>query len=232
MIKWTARLFGYELINSKKQPSLLPHLLRVFKQNSVDLVLDVGANEGQFAKDLRKYGFRGEIHSFEPVASCYQILLRASKNDEHWHVHNMALGAENGYMEINVSSATKLSSFLRANDFGVKRLAGIDDTQIERVKIETLDSFLRHNISNKRIFLKMDTQGFDLNVFAGSLNSRENIVGLLSELSLQKIYHDMPSYTSALETYEQANYRVTGLFPIIRNLDLTLVEMDCVMIKK
>ncbi|PHQ59078.1 MAG: FkbM family methyltransferase [Robiginitomaculum sp.] len=232
MLKWIATLFGYELINSKKQPSLFPHLFRVFKQCKVDMVLDVGANNGQFAIDLRKRGFRGDIHSFEPVASCYQALLKISNNDERWHVHNFAMGSENGEMKINVSTATELSSFLSANDFGTARLAGLDDTHMELVKVVTVDSFLSNlNITDKHIFLKMDTQGFDLNVFNGAQNSMENIVGLLSELSVQKIYNNMPSYTSALKTYEYANYRITGLFPIIRNLDLTLIEMDCVMIK-
>ncbi len=234
MLKRLVELFGYELINSKKQPALFPHLLRVFKQCEVDIVLDVGANLGQFAKDLRKRGFKGVIHSFEPVSSSFKILEQASKYDKNWHVHNLALGDKNTSKDIYVSSASELSSFLKANTFGAGRLEGMPQTHMERVQIITLDHFLASNKPNQQtpnIFLKMDTQGYDLNVFKGAQKSLRVIVGLLSELSFKQIYRDMPSHTQALELYEQAGYNMTGIFPIIRNADLTVVEMDCVLIR-
>ena len=234
MIKRLARLFGYELINSEKQPALLTHLLRILKQCNVSVVLDVGANHGQFARDLRKAGYRGEIHSFEPVASSFEIIKNISKNDPGWHVHKLALGATNAMQDIHVFWASELSSFLAANEFGENRLDGMVQTHKESVQISTLDDFLAEkdlNRHGKKIFLKMDTQGFDLSVFKGAQKSLNFIVGMLSELSFQPIYADMPSYSQALSVYEQAGYNTTGLFPVVRNADLTLVEMDGVLIK-
>jgi len=234
MIKRLARLFGYELINSKKQPALFPHLLRILKQCSVNVVLDVGANHGQFARDLRKAGYRGEIHSFEPVTGSFEIIKQLSKNDPGWHVHKLALGDTNASKDIHVFGASELSSFLAANEFGAKRLDGMEQTHKESVQVSTLDDFLTGNDLNQpgqKIFLKMDTQGFDLNVFKGAQKSLDFIVGMLSELSFQPIYTDMPTYSQVLNAYEQAGYKTTGLFPVVRNANLTLVEMDCVLIK-
>ncbi len=234
MLKRFVEYFGYELVNSKKQPALFPHLLRIFQQCQVDLVLDVGANQGQFAKDLRKRGYKGEIHSFEPVTDSFAIIKQHSRNDKNWYVHKLALGSENGSNNMRVSSASELSSFLKASNFGEQRLEKISETHMENVQVSTLDSFLTEhglNQAGRKIFLKMDTQGFDLHVFSGAQHSLGLIVGLLSELSIKPIYKDMPPYTQALNTYEQAGYNITGLFPIIRNVDLTLVEMDCVMVK-
>jgi len=234
MIKRFVELFGYELINSKKQPSLPAHLSRIFKQCHINVVLDVGANHGQFAKGLRARNYAGEIHSFEPVASSFAILQQASANDLNWHVHNLALGDKSGDQDIHVSKASELSSFLPANEFGSKRLKGMAAIHLETVQVLTVDQFLaEHNIlsADKNIFLKMDTQGFDLNVFYGAKQSLPQIAGLMSELSFLQIYKNMPPYTEVIPVYEQAGYRVTGLFPIVRNQDLTLVEMDCVLIK-
>ncbi len=234
MIKQLVRLFGYELINSKKQPALFPHIVRILKQCHVNVVLDVGANHGQFARDLRKAGYRGDIHSFEPVADSFATLQHRSKNDPDWHVHKLALGDANASKDIHVSGASELSSFLAANEFGEKRLDGMARTRKESVQISTLDDFLVSNGLNrpdKKIFLKMDTQGFDLNVFRGAQKSLNIIIGILSELSFQPIYAGMPSYGQALHIYEQAGYKPTGLFPVVRNANLTLVEMDCVLIK-
>ncbi len=234
MLKRFVELFGYELINSKKQPSLFPHLLRLFKQCRIDVVLDVGANHGQFAINLRKRGYKGAIHSFEPVAKSFEILQQASRRDKSWHVHKLALGDISGHRNMHVSGASELSSFLAANEFGEKRLKGMQNTHIERVDVLTLDDFFaRHKADflGAKIFLKMDTQGYDLNVFTGAQKSLGAIVGLVSELSMKQIYRDMPPHTQALEVYEQAGYNITGIFPIIRNADLTVVEMDCVLIR-
>src|SRR6476659_2537452 len=58
---------------------------------NIDLVLDVGANVGQFATSLREKGYAGQIESFEPVSSVFQALADTARNDPRWNVHNMAL---------------------------------------------------------------------------------------------------------------------------------------------
>ncbi|MBL4617408.1 MAG: FkbM family methyltransferase [Robiginitomaculum sp.] len=209
-------------------------MARIFKQCEINSVLDIGANQGQFAKSLRKRGYAGEIHSFEPVADSFKVLQQYSSSDANWYVYNIALGDECAFKDIHVSKASDLSSFLPASNFGSKRFASMAETHTETVEISTVDMFLSENdelFKDKKIFLKMDTQGFDVRVFNGARDSWPAIAGLLSELSFQKIYKGIPTYLEALSVYEQAGYKITGLFPIVRNNDLTLVEMDCVMIK-
>ena len=56
--------FGYELISTRKSPTLYSHLENIFKLYRIDVVLDVGANTGQFATLIREMGYRGDIYSF------------------------------------------------------------------------------------------------------------------------------------------------------------------------
>lgn len=229
-----AKIFGYELIKRKKHPTLDTHVINLINHYKIDLVLDVGANYGQFGSMLRREGYKGDIHSFEPVSHSFDNLKKTSLNDEKWFVHKLAMGAAHGKETINVSKASDMSSFLNPNDFGEERFKKIDVIDKEVVEVETIDGFLSRQITDfniKRILLKMDTQGYDLNVLEGSLNSIDYIAGILSEISLLPIYSGMPHYLDALRKYEDYGFVVTGLYPVTReNKNLSVIEMDCMLI--
>jgi len=230
-----ARLFGYELIKRQKSPSPDAHLINLITYHNIDLVLDVGANRGQFAYKLRREGYEGDIHSFEPISEVFKELSEKTYQDKGWHAHQLALGSEFGFADVNVSTSSDLSSFLKANDFGHDRYKNIKPSKSEKVTVDTLDRFLPREISdyqNRNILLKMDTQGFDLEVFNGAVESVPHIHCILSELSLIPIYEDMPHYIETLRAYEKAGFAVTGLFPISRDADFSVVEMDCFMVNR
>ncbi len=50
----------------------------------VDLVIDVGANVGQYGTQLRDWGYRGRIMSFEPMRDEYAALSRLAEADGNW----------------------------------------------------------------------------------------------------------------------------------------------------
>lgn len=86
------------------------------------------------------------------------------------------------------------------------------------------------DVSASRIYLKMDTQGFDLEVFAGASAVLDRIAGLQAEVAFQQIYDDVPDYHEALRTFEAQGFAVTGMFPVKRDRkSLRMIEMDCVM---
>lgn len=228
-----ARRFGYELIKRRKHPTSNTHIINLVNAYKIDLVLDVGANLGQFGKTLRQEGYGGEIHSFEPVSATYGLLEKASHADKQWFVHHCAMGNECGNSTINIAGSPDLSSLLMPNKFGKEKYKKIETLRKENIKISTIDTFLEQQITdldNRRIFLKMDTQGYDLNVFKGSSNTLKYIVCILSEISLIPIYFGMPHYLDALKNYEEQGFIITGLYPISRKDNLSVVEMDCMLL--
>lgn len=237
-MKWHNRLahsFGYELIKLRKHPTSDSHLINLINHYRIDLVLDVGANRGQFGQSLREAGYQGVLHSFEPASSTFRQLQAAAGEDAHWHVHHCALGAEPGELELNVSASSDLSSFLAANDYGREKYQRIEVSETEKVAVHTLDGLLPELVpdwADRSILLKMDTQGFDLQVFAGAAKVADGLQAILSELSLIPIYEGMPHYLEALRCYEQAGFCLTGLYPISRADDLAVIEMDCFMIRR
>lgn len=230
-----ARLFDYELIKRKKHPTSHTHTINLINRYNINLVLDVGANTGQFGAMLREEGYRGEIHSFEPVTKTFQQLSARAAGDSLWHVHQMALGDAPGELVINVTESSDLSSFLDPNDFGGKKYEHIAVSSRETVAVGTVDDFvaaLGQGGDGKNILLKMDTQGYDLNVMRGAEKSLPRIVAVLSELSLIPIYTQMPDYLEALRVYTNLGFAVTGLYPISRNDDFTVIEMDCMLVNE
>ncbi|MDQ7049802.1 MAG: FkbM family methyltransferase [Enterobacterales bacterium] len=236
LLRLVAQSMGYELVSRNKDTSLNFHLLNLIQLNKIDVVLDIGANLGQFAQSLRGSGFKGEIHSFEPIKAVFEQLQHAAKDDALWHVHNHAMGSEIGLGKINVTQASDLSSILEPNQYGSKRFKKNKISHTETIQISTVDNFLINDLvngTNKKVFLKTDTQGYDLEVIKGAKQSIKQIRCLLSEISLIPIYAGMPHYIESLQVYESLGFIVTGFYPITREKsDLSVIEMDCVMINK
>ncbi|MFT5657628.1 MAG: FkbM family methyltransferase [Gammaproteobacteria bacterium] len=236
LYKLLAKSLGYELINRNGSPSLNFHIMDLIQLHGIDLVLDVGGNKGQFARSLRNEGYQGDIHSFEPVKATFAELQQASQSDKQWFVYDFAMGKQPGQATVNVTKSSDFASFLKPNDYGSERFKKNKVTYTELVDIDTVDHFLEREISNfksKHIFLKTDTQGFDLQVVKGAEKSLPFIHCLLSEISFIPIYDEMPHYLETLETYESIGFSVSGFYPITRcKKTLSVIEMDCVMVNK
>ncbi|MFH5804288.1 FkbM family methyltransferase [Alienimonas sp. DA493] len=233
-----ARSLGYSLVRIRKDHSILDHhLAKVMTSYGVNVVVDVGANKGQFGSLLRSGGYTGLILSFEPVAECYRALQAAAEGDDLWRTFNCALGREEAELSINVAENDTLSSFRTPSEFGRDKFPDrIEAGRTETVPVKRLDALFDdavRDVERPTAFLKMDTQGFDLDVFAGAEGCLDRVVGVQSELSALPIYEGMPDYVESLSTIRAAGYEVSGFFPISRQSDsLLLVEFDVVMLRK
>jgi FkbM family methyltransferase len=232
-----AELFGYHLVRKDKLVEIKhapgEHLRLLLENLGINHVLDVGANTGQYVQELRDIGYSGRITSFEPVQSCYDELMKKSSRDDLWDIRHHALGAKQEQLEINVSEATAFSSFLPANDYANKRYKRIQPTHTENVQVERLDAIFNEITQpDERVYLKLDTQGYDLQAFAGCQNCMDRILGMQSEVSVTAIYENMPNYLESLKVYQDAGFQLTGLYPIAWDEPtLRVIEFDCYMRK-
>jgi FkbM family methyltransferase len=205
----------------------------IFDKCKIDLVLDVGANEGQFARALRPM-YKGDIHSFEPVSSVFNSLAASASSDPKWRVHKFALGSNDSSQTINVSNLAAFSSLLKTTEYGVRQFGEqVTVTKEEVVPVRRLDGLLHEIVPDsheKHIFLKLDTQGYDLEVFKGLGDSLEHVYALQSEVSLLQIYEGMPTWLQSISVYEKAGFQVSGMFPVVQ-YEGKIIEFDCLMIK-
>lgn len=206
-------------------------LLRMYR---VDCVLDVGAHEGQYAERLRAAGYRGQIVSFEPTPNAFEFLCRAAADDPRWAVHQLALGREDGELAMNVVPGT-LSSLRPATTFGAGRYPQLQESEAVTVRVRRLDALLDElvgDVAGARLYLKLDTQGYDLDVFEGLGDRAQDFVGMQSELALLRVYEGSPRMCEALAVYESAGFEIAGLYPITRQSRTgRVVEYDCVLVR-
>jgi FkbM family methyltransferase len=163
------------------------HLL--FSQLPIDLVLDVGANTGQFARQCRAAGYRGRIISFEPSATAHANLFRSAASDPLWSVADrVALGAANGETEINIAVNSYSSSILPMLDVHLSAAPKSAYLQKEKVPLRRLDDVLAATAPGHNIFLKLDVQGYESHVLAGATQVLAHTVALQLEMSLIPLY--------------------------------------------
>jgi FkbM family methyltransferase len=215
--------------------TLASHVAAIIEREQVDCVIDVGAHEGETGRRLRETGWTGPIVSFEPVGRSFERLSHAAEDDPAWIVHRLALGRVAGTARINLTTGTPFSSFLQPNATATRLWPQWTQTPAdEEVDVARLDEVLSTAVGGfaaERIFLKLDTQGFDLEVLAGAAGVLERVVAIQSELSLQGIYEGAPSYLEALAVFRDAGFAVTGFYPVTRDPAWRIVEYDAVMIR-
>lgn len=182
-----------------------PALSDFLKTRAVDLVVDVGANRGQFAAELRAIGYRGRIHSFEPLPDAFAELERYAAADPLWDVSNVAVGRKLGELEINVADNNVFSSFRPLSEVGERFDPHSRTIGRRRVPVVTLDDALR-DATAKSLFLKIDTQGFEEEVLAGAKKLLERCVGMQLELPVDHLYEGVWSFTHALTAMERYGF--------------------------
>jgi FkbM family methyltransferase len=206
----------------------------VLRATRVNCVLDVGANVGQYAQALRAAGYRGRIVSFEPVAGALAALRRAAAADPEWHVMPYALGSRDGTAEIHADPKT-LSSLLPASEFGREWSSRLGGPATETIEVRRLDSVLGEvtaGLRPVRAFLKLDTQGFDLEAFRGASGVLDSVVAMQSEVALVPLYDGMPRLPEQLAAYEAEGFEAAGMFQVSRDLPtLRVIEFDLVMVR-
>ena len=213
------------------QRTQLPAL---FEMYGVNCVIDVGAHEGEYAKRLRDGGYDGRIVSFEPVPRAFEALAAEANDDQGWHVHQLALGRDDGTTTMNVVPGT-LSSIRPPTELGARRYKRLRDPEHVEVSVRRLDAMLDElldGLDRPRPYLKLDTQGFDLDVFAGAGERIRDFAGMQSELPLMQLYEGMPRLPEALPIYEAAGFDVAAMYPVSRQGKTgRVLEFDCVMVR-
>lgn len=211
-------------------------LFKLLNAYEIDCVFDVGANDGGFAEMLRnEIGYKGWIISFEPLTSLTQTLNNKSIHDEKWEIHTSALGRNVSNLPFHQMAGDVFSSFrLPAPNQPVKYSESNRVIQSTCIQVDTINNVwpsIKKRLNVKSMLLKMDTQGYDLEVFAGSELCQNDIPVVMSEISLIHIYQDTPTYRESLDAYESSGYIPAMLTPISFDDNLAAIEMDLILVK-
>ena len=235
LIKRVIGHFGYDLVRLPHPGSCGRHLQQILGDFDINLVCDVGARHGEYSSELRDHGYRGWIASFEPVGENFQIITANRRGDSRWQGFNLALGSAPAKLKINVTAGSALSSFHKPNAYAKSEFT--EDaviTRTEEVDVMTLAAMLpelKKLVPDPRIYLKLDTQGFDLEVLKGAESVLPHIHALQSEVSIKPIYENMPPYDEAIAAFQSHGFELAGLYPVHADKSGAVIEFDCLMIR-
>ena len=231
IIKMLFKSFGLRIRHYKE-----PSYIKIIKKLGITVVLDVGANVGEFALSLREHDYKGKIVSFEPVKAAHKRLFINSSLDSLWTVHSrVALGSEIGTAKINVAGNNALSSSILEMGLAHKE-SSLESIYVgkEDVPIITIDSiFERYVGNNDTVLLKMDVQGYEDFVLIGAKSNIKNIAAIKLELSLTTLYEGGKLYDFYFSKLKTLGYDIHDLEPGYRHPQSgRLLQFDSIHVKK
>lgn len=215
LVNKVAAHFGFELHRHIPRDSHVARLRRMLDHHEIDLVLDVGANVGDYALHLRDCGYGGRILSFEPLSTAHSALTAASQNDALWAVaERAAIGDKNGEITIHVSQNSYSSSILEVDAGLVKVAPDIACVSQEVVPLRRLDHLAAAAVAASRnVFLKIDVQGFERQVIDGATAIFPRISGIQIELSVVAVYTGQPLYQEMMRHIDSLGYDLHAVIP-------------------
>lgn len=182
---------------------------RTLADRDIDTVLDIGANEGQYAALVRAAGYSGRIVSVEPLPDAFDRLVRRSRTDPRWVGERRAVGAKIGRITIRVSANSYSSSVLPLTTAHLDVAPESRVVKSIEVDVTTVAALAEaHDLAPDHTLLKIDTQGFEGAVLDGAGAWLDRVAAVQLEVSHVELY-----VGQALEPELTARLASHGLVP-------------------
>ena len=233
MINKLIRYTGYQLIQvpySKRK--IKSGAYQWLKDQNIMSVLDIGANEGQFAKIITQILPDAQVYSFEPLKSCYEKFQSNFNGNNRVEIFNYALGDVEEETLINKNEFSATSSIINTTDFLIEAFPFSGKVTKEKIIIKRLDDVREKLSLQKQILMKIDVQGFELNVLKGAKNSLQDVKLIIIETSFFELYQDQPLFKDIYNFLIQHGFNYFGCFEqIIDSRDGKVLQSDSIFIK-
>jgi FkbM family methyltransferase len=217
-IKKAFKFFGYDLVKLRGglgRGTFENELIKILDDIKTDLVLDIGANKGQFAMSLYDYGYKKKVLSFEPLSAIYDSLEENSKTNNLWYIHEKCcIGDTEKMVDINVSNLAGNSSILdiKSTKYNVPGSYYIKKENVPQITLATLNENKLIKQA-KNIFVKMDIQGYEHYVLSQLSYVNFKINGFYLELSLINLYDDQKDYLYICNQLKEFGYDLVYVEP-------------------
>jgi FkbM family methyltransferase len=209
-----------------------PHrfLAQELRRRGVTTCLDIGANVGQFAIDVRSAGFRGLIVSYEPSPVVFASLSSRAARDGRWRVRQRAVALESGVQTLHVSANDGLSSSLlevlpeaQAVAAGIHQVADVDVETVTWPRVFADDDLTPHTT-----FIKLDCQGLDVALLESLATGGIRPTGIQCEVALTPTYRGAGTLSQVVDVLQQLRLEPVDVRASMQNRKGQSVELDIV----
>lgn len=205
---------GFDLIKIGPTSSHFDRRMRLLNGHDVDLVIDIGANVGQYALEMRRLGFAGRIVSVEPSSAAFASLSATAARDPAWTALQLAIGERDGSATLNLSRNSHSSSLLPMLDSLTAIAPDAAYVATEVVPMRTLASLIAEHAQSGAVpFLKIDAQGYEQRILESGSAALAQVRGLQLELSLVPTYAGEAGFTELVRWLEARGFALMSIEP-------------------
>jgi len=224
---------GYALVGYTSADYVHLRRAEILREARVDLVLDVGANEGGYGRHLRDLGYTGRIVSFEPEGAAFGRLSERAAGDATWSYRREAVGAEDGTITLTVFADSEFNSVLPVDATSTAAEDVPEVTGTEEVPVVRLDS-LRGDVwdAGDRVALKVDVQGLEMPVLDGAAELIEAVAVVEVELSAVPLYEGQALLPELAQRLYDAGFVLASLRPITALPNGHLLQADGIFVRR
>ena len=188
-VRLAARRLGIDAHCYQRERDVDRIRVRLLHRLGVGIVIDGGANEGQWALGLRRSGYGGSIISFEPVQAAFTKLRAVASDDSGWHCIQAALGDIERRASMNVAGNSLSSSLLPMETAHIQAAPESAYMRTETVEVVRLDRIMSEfHRAGERLALKLDIQGYEASALSGAEGIMRDVHLIECELSVVQLY--------------------------------------------
>lgn len=199
---------------------------------NISTIIDVGANQGQFAIASNNKFPNATIISFEPLPEMYEQFKANVNNNPRITIHNMALGDEAGVIDFYRNEHSHASSALVISDKQKETIPGTSNTTKIQVKVDRLDNVAASWTLHGPVLLKLDVQGYEKKVLLGAPALLKKIDYLLFETSFVPMYDGEPLFDEMHTFLKDAGFEIMGPVGFLEGSDNSILQMDLLYRRK
>lgn len=214
-----------KLVLILKSPGLYPFILKNIapsvehRKVLADLplfntIVDIGANKGQFASIASIIYPKSKIFSFEPLTHPSSIFKKAFRNDLKIKLFECAIGPAYGEIIFHVSKKDDSSSILPISSLQSKYFHGTEEKETINVKIGPLSEFIKESEIFRPALLKIDVQGYELEVLKGSESLLAFFDYVYVECSFLELYENQALAHQVISHLSSKNHELIGVYNI------------------
>lgn len=211
LVRETVNRAGFDVVRLHNSPK---RTLLGLAGMEMGAVIDVGANQGQFARLISGFFPRAQVYCFEPLPGPFQVLSAwAQTQNGRVHCFQMALGDQEGEVEMHLHEQHTPSSSLLPTTETCHRL--YPQTQAEsmaRVRVSTLDQALEASTATmpEPILLKLDVQGFEDRVLRGGKQMLSRCQSIVLEVCVEPLYSGQAEFIDLASMLRDSGFRYAG----------------------
>lgn len=230
-IKKILSILGYKLSKNQKHPLLKNDPFEAVRNTVTTkeiILFDIGANEGQTIKKMKKSIHNSIIYAFEPSEQSFQKIKNKYVNQEEIILQNCALGSRPGFLDFNEYSWSAMDSFL-TRAYGSAKL-----TKTYPVEVSTVDEvFTNYKIPHINL-LKTDTEGYELEVLKGAMSTlkKNKIQFILVEIFFNQNYINQASFGDIYNFLINVNFELVRSYDMVYTKDGLSSKTDALFINR